>query len=148
MNRLRMAFLVTLSVLSPAGRVYSHHSFAAVYDGSKQVTVSGVVTLFKFVNPHAMAYMEVKDPSGKKTKWIVEFDGRLNLSNFGWTEHTIKPGEQLSVTGNPSHTEENRMFFVKLVRSDGTELLRGAIQRYSGVDEERRQRALQRSQQK
>src|SRR6185295_13082982 len=93
-----------------------HHSFSAVYDGTKQITVAGVVTQFRFVNPHATADMEVKDSSGKKTKWRVEFDGRLNLSNFGWTEHTIKPGEQLSVTGNPSHAEENRIFFIKLKR--------------------------------
>src|SRR4030095_1962270 len=147
MKRLCLGFLVTIAWFASAIRLYPHHSFAAVYDGTKQVTVSGVVTEFRFVNPHAMAYMEVKNSSGKKAKWVVEFDGRLNLSNFGWTEHTIKQGEQVSVTGNPSHTEENRIFFIKLVRSDGTELLRGAIQRLSGVDEERRQRALQRPQQ-
>jgi hypothetical protein len=40
------------------------------------------------------------------------------------------------------------MAFVKLVRPDGTELEPGAAQRLSAVEEERRQRASKRTQQK
>ena len=144
MNRFRRSLSLLLMSLVPATLVYAHHSFSAVYDGAKQSTITGVVTQFKFVNPHAMMYLDSKDPSGKAVKWTVEFDGRLNLSNFGWTADSIKSGEHVTVTGNPSRTETNRMFFLKLVRADGTELVRGALQRISGIEEERRQRALQR----
>jgi hypothetical protein len=126
----------------------AHHSFSAVYDGTKQTTVTGVVTQFRFVNPHAMMYVDAPDASGKAAKWIVEFDGRLNLSNFGWTENSIKSGERVTVTGNPSHTESNRLFFIKLVHADGTELIRGAQQRLNSLEEDRRQRAQHRDQQK
>jgi hypothetical protein len=132
-------------VLVPAA--YAHHSFAAVYDGTKQTTVSGVVTKFRFVNPHAMMYLDVADTSGKVEKWVVEFDGRLNLSNYGWTETSIKSGEHVTVTGNPSHTESNRIFFLKLIHANGSELVRGG-QRSQAIEEVRRQRALQRNQQK
>ena len=125
----------------------SHHSFSAVYDGSKETTVAGVVTQFRFVNPHAMMYLDATDSSGKVAKWVVEFDGRLNLSNVGWTADSIKSGERVTVTGNPSHTESNRLFFRKLVHADGTELVRGA-QRLNAIEEDRRQRARQRDQQK
>src|SRR6185369_15416391 len=125
----------------------AHHSFSAVYDGTKQATVTGIVTQFRFVNPHAMMYLDAPDASGKSTKWVVEFDGRLNLSNFGWTENSIKSGEHVTVTGNPSHTDPNRIFFLKLVRPDGSELVRGA-QRLTEIGEDRRQRARQRDQQK
>jgi hypothetical protein len=132
-------------ILLSATALYSHHSFSAVYDGTKQTTVSGVVTQFRFVNPHAMMYLEAKDASGKPEKWVVEFDGRLNLSNFGWTESSIKSGEQVTVTGNPSHNEGHRIFFLKLVHADGTELVRGG-QRVNAIEEDRRQRARQREQ--
>ena len=128
-------------------RATSHHSFSAVYDGTQRTTVTGVVTQFKFVNPHAMMYLDAADAAGKVTKWTVEFDGRLNLSNFGWTSESIKSGERVTVTGNPAHNEPNRMFFLKLVHANGTELVRGA-QRTNAVEEDRRQRALQRDQQK
>ena len=128
--------------------VDAHHSFSAVYDGTKQTTVTGGVSQFRFVNPHAMMYLDAPDASGKAAKWVVEFDGRLNLSNFGWTESSIKSGERVTVTGNPSHTESNRLFFLKLVHADGTELIRGAQQRLNSLEEDRRQRAQHRDQQK
>src|SRR5262249_42958135 len=148
MRRVSICLLFMLTLLLSAPRLYSHHSFSAVYDGSKQTTIAGVVTQFRFVNPHAMMYLDVKDDSGKALKWIGGFDGRLNPSNFGWTENSIKAGEHVNVTGNPSHSEPNRIFFLKLLHADGTELVRGSLQRANSIEEDRRQRALQRAQQK
>ena len=141
------SLLITALLLLVVTSTFSHHSFSAVYDGTKQTTVTGVVSQFRFVNPHAMMSLNATDAAGKVTKWVVEFDGRLNLSNFGWTENSIKSGEHVTVTGNPSHTEPNRIFFLKLVRSDGSELVRGA-QRLNAIEEDRRERARQRDQQK
>jgi hypothetical protein len=138
-----LAFIIPL--LACVTAAYSHHSFSAVYDGTKQTSVSGTVTKFRFVNPHAMMYVDAMNSSGKIEKWVVEFDGRLNLSNYGWTEDSIKSGEHITVTGNPSHTESNRIFFIKLVHADGTELVRGG-KRLSAIEEDRRQRARQRNQ--
>jgi len=147
MRGLRSSLLILLALFVFATVSYAHHSFAAVYDGTKETTVQGVVKQFRFVNPHAMMYLEATDATGKIVKWTVEFDGRLNLSNFGWTADSIKSGEHLTVTGNPSHTEPDRMFFRKLVRADGTELVRGG-QRFNSIEEDRRERARQRDQQK
>jgi len=144
MMRLQMLFAIPL-ILGCATTAMSHHSFAAVYDDSKLLTVSGVVTEFKFVNPHALMYMDVTDASGKVTKWVVEFAGRLNLSNVGWTADSIKSGERVTVTGNPTHTGSDRIAFKRLVHADGTELLPAAPQRSQTLEEERRQRALQRN---
>src|SRR5262245_45118336 len=148
MRRVSASLLIVFTQLASAALLYSHHSFSAVYDGSKQTTVAGVVTQFRFVNPHAMMYLDSKDASGKTVKWVVEFDGRLNLSNFGWTQDSIKSGEHVTVTGNPSHTDPNRIFFNKLLHADGTELVRGSLQRATGIEEDRRQRARQRAEQK
>src|SRR5215831_16009650 len=140
-----LLFAIPLLMLF-AARGSSHHSFAPVYDDKRVITVTGVVTQFKFVNPHAMMFMDVTDGTGNVTKWTVEFAGRLNLSNVGWTEQSIKSGERVTVTGNPTHTGSERLYFRKLVHADGTELLPGAPQRLNALEEERRQRALQRNQ--
>jgi hypothetical protein len=131
-----------------AANASSHHAFSPVYDDKRLITVVGVVTQFRFVNPHAMMFMNVTDESGKTAKWAVEFAGRLNLSEVGWTVDSIKAGERVTVTGNPTHTGSERMFFRKLVRADGTELLPAAPQRLSAIEEERRKRAQQRNEQK
>jgi hypothetical protein len=88
------------------------------------------------------------DESGKAVPWVVEFAGRLNLSEFGWTADSVKPGERVTVTGNPTDTGSQRMFFRKLVRADGTELLPGTAQSLNVIDEQRRRCALERDQQK
>jgi len=131
----------TIFVLAPA---FGHHSFAAQYDGSKTVTLDGTVKDFRFVNPHALATIDVADEKGAVQQWTVEFDGRLNLTNFGWTEATIRPGERVKISGNPERASAPRIFFTKLVRADGTELVRGG-DRLNAIEEDRRLRAAQRA---
>jgi DNA replicative helicase MCM subunit Mcm2 (Cdc46/Mcm family) len=147
--RLLRALLLVLPMLAlTAERAGSHHAFSPVYDAKRTITVEGVVTQFRFVNPHAMMIMDVKDKTGKVVAWNVEFAGRLNLEEAGWTVDSIKPGERVKVTGNPAWKSSQRMAFVKLVRADGTALEPGRAQRLSAVEEERRERAKQRTQQK
>ena len=136
--------LVALLLALAAVRTSAHHAFSPVYDSKRTITVDGVVTQFRFVNPHAMMLMEVKDKTGKVVTWNVEFAGRLNLEEAGWNAQTIKPGEHVKVTGNPAWESSQRMAFVKLVRADGTQLEPGRTQRLSAIEEERRQRAQQR----
>jgi Family of unknown function (DUF6152) len=148
--RASSALLLVSLMLLVAMTATAHHSFFGVYDGAQFITISGVVTQFKFMNPHALMFMDVTEASGKVEKWTVEFDGRLNLSEGGWTANSIKPKEQVTVTGNPARETAafHQMFFRKLTKSDGTELVRYQDQRVKTVEEERRQRALERNQQK
>ena len=142
-----LLFVLPLLILGVA-HAGSHHAFSPVYDAKRTITVEGVVTEFRFVNPHAMMLMDVTDKAGTVVKWNVEFAGRLNLEESGWTATSIKPGERVKVTGNPAWSGPQRMAFVKLVRADGTELDQGAAARLSAVEEERRQRASKRTPQK
>jgi hypothetical protein len=145
---LQRTLLIVLSIVVFTTPAASHHAFSPVYDSKRTITVDGVVTEFRFVNPHAMMLMEVTDKSGKVAKWNVEFAGRLNLEEAGWSASTIKPGERVKVTGNPAWQSSQRMHFVKLVRADGSELEPGRAQRLNAIEEERRQRAATRTQSK
>src|SRR4029434_10790485 len=108
-NGLCIAFAL-LVVVAPRVAT-AHHSFSAVYDINRTVSVQGVVTEFRLVNPHALMLMDVTDESGKVSKWTIEFDGRLNLTEHGWNDHTIVVGERVTVTGNPTHVGAPRIFF-------------------------------------
>ena len=140
------AFVLVVAALGVAtwAPAFAHHSFAAQFDGSKTVTFDGTVKEFRFVNPHALAAIDVTDSNGAVRQWTVEFDGRLNLTNFGWTDATIRPGEHVKISGNPERTGAPRIFFSKLVRADGTELVRGG-DRLNAIEEDRRLRAAQRA---
>ena len=138
MTRRYAIHLALAAMLASAHVVSAHHSFSAVYDGSRTVMVQGLVTEFRLVNPHALMTMEVTDDSGKVVKWVVEFAGRLNLTEGGWSEKTIVPGQRVTVTGNPTHMPSPRVAFVSLVRADGTSLVQPGAERQNAIDEQRR----------
>jgi hypothetical protein len=138
----------TAALLLVIDAAYAHHSFAPVYDGKRMITKAGVVTAFRLVNPHAIMWLDVKDEAGDTVRWTVEFDGRVNLTGFGWTDSTITVGEHVSVTGNPTHSGSPRMFFAQLARPDGTTLRRPFADHVLGtLEEARRERAQERDQQ-
>ena len=144
----RHTWLVLAALLMISTKMASgHHSFAAEFDDSRTIQVQGVVTEFHLVNPHATMSMNVSDEAGKTVKWEVEFAGRLNLAKGGWTPSTIKVGERVTVTGNPTHSGSRRVAFRRLVRADGTELVGPGDKALDTIEEQRRERARQRSQQ-
>jgi hypothetical protein len=138
------ATLIVMALLLPIGVAVSHHAFAPVYDIKRTVSVEGTVTEFRLVNPHASMTLDSIELDGNLTTWTVDFDGRVNLAVGGWTDDTIKAGEVVTVTGNPAHSGRPRMFFIRLIRADGSELLRPLFERFDSIDEQRRQRAQHR----
>jgi len=46
------ALVITLA--APAAVTNARHAFAPVYDAQRMVAVQGIVTEFRFINPHAM----------------------------------------------------------------------------------------------
>ena len=146
MNVARTAFCLGLVLLLCAASGSAHHAFSPVYDSKRSETVSGVVTEFRFANPHAMLSLDVKDDAGKVARWTVEFAGQLNLAENGWTKESLKPGELVTVTGNPTHVVSHQMAFVRIVKADGTVLVPAAAQRTDILEQERRERARRRTQ--
>jgi uncharacterized protein DUF6152 len=77
----------------------AHHSFAAEFDFKKPVDLSGTVTKVDWTNPHARIYMDVKDADGKLSNWECELGSPNTLMHKGWTRNSLKPGDQISVSG-------------------------------------------------
>jgi len=92
---------VAAMLLSAAG-LFAHHADTN-YDRSKEITLVGTVTEFKFVNPHPHIYFQVKDASGNLVDWIAETGAPpARMYNSGWKANALKPGDVVTVTGNPS----------------------------------------------
>jgi len=95
----KLAILASLAFL-PSTSAFAHHGNAA-YDTSKMTTVTGTVTNFQFVNPHVLIAMDVKDPSsGEVVKWQGELTSPNHLERAGWTKSTIKPGDEITMSGS------------------------------------------------
>lgn len=113
------AIVVTLSMLS--GPVFGHHGTAA-FDVSKMVTVKGTITDFQFVNPHVQLYFECKNEKGETEKWQGELTAPNKLQRAGWTRHTLKPGDEITATGNPALSGAHVMWIRKLIGPTGESL--------------------------
>ena len=78
----------------------AHHSFAAEYDSTKPVTLTGTVTLVEWMNPHARFYIDVKDEKGETVNWELELGSPNGLMRQGWTRNSLKKGDQVTITGS------------------------------------------------
>ena len=101
--------------------IFAHHG-AASYDITKMTTLKGTVTSIQWMNPHAEIDMEVNDGTGKAQKYIVESVSPLGLSRIGWTQNALKPGDQITVTGNLSKNNAHFIRLKKIVFPTGKEL--------------------------
>jgi hypothetical protein len=116
-----MSFVV-LAVLGLAGPVAAHHSFAVHFVPDKQISVTGVVTEFRFANPHGLVFFEVKKDHDEVEKWRAETNSPSLLQRRGWSRSSIKPGDKITIVGWPARDGSPFMRIDKIVFSDGREL--------------------------
>jgi hypothetical protein len=120
------AFLIAgLALLAPAAAL-AHHSFAAEYDTKKPVSLKGTVTNVEWTNPHARFYLDVKDESGKVTNWNLELASPNVLVRQGWSRHTLKVGDQVTVEGAQAKDGSQMANARSVVLADGKKVFSGA----------------------
>ena len=112
------AIAVAALCLVPAG-ASAHHSFAVYFDGSKDVTIRGKVTSFRFTNPHGTIVLDVTDAQGRVRQWRAETNAPVVLRRRGWTRTSIKPGEEITIEGWPSRDGKPYLRLRRAVHADG-----------------------------
>jgi hypothetical protein len=101
MRSMKTAFFLALAFgLSSAPSLYAHHGNAA-YDMKNKVTLTGTVSELSLANPHSTVAFDVKDKDGNVSHWVVEFGVLRDLTADGWTNDTLKSGDQIKLTVHP-----------------------------------------------
>jgi hypothetical protein len=100
-TRLTVAVASLAGLLITAVPVVAHHSFAAEYDASKPIKLTGTVTKIEWTNPHCFFHIDVKnEASGKIENWALELGNPNALLRAGWTPNSVKIGDVVAVEGS------------------------------------------------
>jgi len=102
--------------------LWAHHAFSAEFDVNKPLTLKGTLTKWEMINPHSWFHIDVKDPSGQVTEWMIEGGSPNTLIRLGVTKYTVKIGTELTIEGYQAKEASNKAVGRNFVLPDGTRL--------------------------
>jgi hypothetical protein len=116
----RYASALAFGIATCGATAQAHHSIASVYDTSRQATIEGDVSEFRFIQPHPLLIIDVAAEGAEPELWQLEMDNRGELAAIGITAETWKPGDRVVVTGSVGRMEPWRLYIRRLDRpADG-----------------------------
>lgn len=124
--------IVAVVTLAPLA-AQAHHSFAVHFVPEGEVIVSGVVSSFRFANPHGVLEFTVINEDGDAEAWRAETNSPSLLRRRGWTKTSLEAGDEITVTGWPARAEEQYLRIRSVTLADGTVL---ATQRSINLDQD------------
>ena len=122
-NNLAAFFAAGMLLAVPA---WAHHSFAAEFDSAKPVKLRGRVTKVEWINPHSWIHIDVSDPDGKVTSWMIEGGSPNALVRRGLTKSSIPEGTEVVVDGYAAKDGSFRANGRDITLPDGKKLLVGS----------------------
>jgi len=124
---MRLTTIVLLAaLLLSASPVWAHHAFVAEFDATKQVTLKGTIAKMDWINPHAWLHIDVKEPDGTVSRWMVELGPPNSLLKRGWTKQSVPAGVEVVVVGYQSKDGAKRANGRDITLPDGKQLFAGS----------------------
>ncbi len=96
-----------------------HHS-SAMFDDQTELTLTGVVTRFDYLNPHSWLYMNVTEDDGTVTEWGFELSAPPLLRREGVSPNAWRPGDLVSVRTHPLKDGRPAGSLRGIVKADGS----------------------------
>jgi hypothetical protein len=118
MNRWAIRLAVSGACLTAGAQVQAHHAVAGVYDLNKEIVLQGELKKLNFRNPHSNLLLEVPNPDGTTTEWVLTTASIQVLTRSGVNSESIKPGAILKITALPARNGNPAGFIRSLELGD------------------------------
>jgi hypothetical protein len=132
MSNKTLAMVAGWGMLLLGAPVWAHHSFTAEFDRSQVVKLDGKIVKMEWVNPHAWIHVEVKNPDGTSSEWMVEGNTPNGLLRRGFTKKSLEPGTEVLIVGYRAKSGDLKINGSTMTFKDGRKLFLGS----SAGDEE------------
>jgi hypothetical protein len=100
----------------------AHHSFAAVFDAAKPVTLTGTVARIEWMNPHTWIYLDVKTDDGSVEEWSFEMGSPNRLMRFGWNQDSLQTGATVTIAGSRARDDSRKAAVTMVTLPNGKQL--------------------------
>jgi hypothetical protein len=114
--------LLALAVVTRGAPAFAHHSVPVNFDQSREITVTGVLTEIKWINPHSRFRMDVKNDDGTTVEWLVEMGAINTMKRAGFDTDKFTIGDTITIIGWPGRDRDRSMLLRTAVLKDGTRL--------------------------
>jgi len=108
-----------------SGPVAAHHSFA-MFEMDKDIEYRGIVSEWKWQNPHVHFTVDIKKEPGVDPKMVGRWDvegGSVNImTRQGWTRASYKVGDAIRLVGHPMKDGSKGISLFYAIRPDGKRL--------------------------
>jgi len=111
------AVLVMVLASGVGASLLAHHSFAAHYDTSTPIEITGSIVQVRLSNPHSWFYLDVEEPDGTTSRWAFEAGTPSGMIRNGYKSSELPPGTKVTITGFPSRDEDQKVGMLRQLKT-------------------------------